>query len=295
MDIKHLNTKIINDSNTLLGHHGVNNIDLVITSPPYDSARDYTGESEWNFDTFKQSANSIFNSLKNGGILIWIIQDPYVKGSKTMTSFKQALYFTEELGMKLHDHIIWEKPTFAMPAKNRNHQTWEHVFVFKKGNQPHTFNPIMDKEIKSFTLGQATVRQKDGTMKETKLNKRDARGSFGMRFNIFKSKTTAHELPMQKIPHPATFPLRLVQDLIYEYSNELDTVLDPFMGYGTTHLAAISLNRNFVGVEVSKKYIDLWEERVNKFLKVNKGKEIGNIQINYSIENNNDKLIKNVV
>lgn len=290
-----METRIINDNNTTLVQHQVKDVDLVVTSPPYDSARTYTGESEWNFETFKASANAIYNSLKNGGILIWIIQDPYVKGGKTMTSFKQALYFTEQLGMKLHDEIIWEKPTFAMPSRNRNHQIWEHVFVFKKGNKPHTFNPIMDKEIKSYTLGQATVRQKDGTMRETALNKRDARGQFGMRFNIYKSKTTAHELPMQKIPHPATFPLQLAQDLIYSYSNENDVVLDPFMGYGTTHLACVSLKRSFIGMEISKQYIELYQARYKKFVEVNQGKDCGDIQITYRINNEQDKLIKNVV
>lgn len=70
---------------------------------------------------------------------------------------------------------------------------------------------------------------------------------------------------MQKLPHPATFSFQLAQDLIYSYSNENDTVMDPFMGYGTTAIAALSLNRHFIGYEISEKYCDLAEDRIIRF------------------------------
>ena len=64
-----------------------------------------------------------------------------------------------------------------------------------------------------------------------------------------------------KTGHPAVFPMKLVSDHIRSWSNEGDTVLDPFLGSGTTRIAAYDLNRNFIGYEISKEYFDKQEER----------------------------------
>ena len=65
--------------------------------------------------------------------------------------------------------------------------------------------------------------------------------------------------------HPAVFPYSLAQDHIRSWSSEGDTVLDPFLGSGTTRLAAYDLNRNFIGYEISKEYFDLQEERFESY------------------------------
>ena len=83
---------------------------------------------------------------------------------------------------------------------------------------------------------------------------------FGKRFNVWK-------IPSEKINrtgHPAVFPLALATDHIRSWSNEGDTVLDPFLGSGTTRIAAYDLNRNFIGYEISKEYFEKQEERFAK-------------------------------
>lgn len=61
---------IYKDNNQNISDYNIKDVDLIITSPPYDSARDYTGESGWDFDQFKKSADAITGTLKKGGILI---------------------------------------------------------------------------------------------------------------------------------------------------------------------------------------------------------------------------------
>ena len=66
--------------------------------------------------------------------------------------------------------------------------------------------------------------------------------------------------------HPAPFPEQLAQDHIISWSSEGDIVLDPFMGSGTTAIACINTNRNYIGFELDKHYCDIANERIQKAL-----------------------------
>ena len=93
-------------------------IDLVVTSPPYDNLRNYNKELEWNFDIFKQIANELYGVIKDGGVVVWIVNDATINGSETGTSFRQALYF-KEIGFNLHDTMIYHKKSLTFPEINR--------------------------------------------------------------------------------------------------------------------------------------------------------------------------------
>ena len=83
-----------------------NSIDLTVTSPPYDNLRTYNGNIEqWSFDKFKGIAKELYRITKQGGVVVWVVNDATVKGSETGTSFRQALYFIE-CGFNLHDTMI---------------------------------------------------------------------------------------------------------------------------------------------------------------------------------------------
>ena len=111
-------------------------------NPPYDNLRQYNG---YVFD-FENIAKELFRVTKKGGVIVWVIGDATINGSETGTSFKQALYF-KEIGFNLHDTMIWNKPNFSNPSKNRYHQIFEYMFILSKG-RPKTFNPIKDKKNK---------------------------------------------------------------------------------------------------------------------------------------------------
>lgn len=229
---------------------GAMNIDLVVTSPPYDDLRDYEG---YNFD-FEETAKHLFRVIKKGGVLVWVVGDATIEGSETGTSFKQALYF-KEIGFKLHDTMIYEKNNFSNPSSNRYQQVFEYMFILSRGS-PKTFNPIKDKKNKyagETSWGRNTTRQKDGSLIE---HSKKVINEYGTRSNIWKYNTgygfsTKDEIAYN---HPAIFPDKLAEDHILSWSNEGDLVLDPMCGSGTTCKMALRNNRNFIGFDISEKY-----------------------------------------
>jgi len=249
-----------------------NSVDLVVTSPPYDTARFYSAKDEsefkeiWNFEKFKKIAKEIYRVMKDGGVVVWVIGDITIKGSETGTSFKQALFFKDECGFKLHDTMIYQKTGFSKPASNRYHQNFEYMFVFVKGKLK-TFNPLMDRKNKyagETCWGKNTIRQKDGTLKERK--NKPVISEFGKRYNIWRYVCGGGIGQKDKVAykHPATFPEQLAIDHILSWSNEGDIVLDPFIGSGTTAVACEKLNRRWVGIEINESYCEIVKERVSK-------------------------------
>ena len=111
-------------------------IDLIVTSPPYHDLRNYNGvlnKENWNHEKFKIIAKELYRVLKDGGVIVWIVNDKTEKGSKTLNSFRQALYF-QELGLNANDTMIWEK-TNPMPVvkQPRYQDVFEYMLVFSKG------------------------------------------------------------------------------------------------------------------------------------------------------------------
>lgn len=233
-------------------------IDLTVTSPPYDNLRTYNDTLVWNESIWQAVIKELFRVTKIGGVVVWIVGDATIKGSETGTSFKQALW-AMECGLRLHDTMIWEKPNFSMPCKNRYHQVFEYMFIFSRG-APKTFNEICDRKNKYGTcFGRNTVRSKSGEMIELKKPKGR---EFGRRFNVWKNNTVGQDFMCQELPHPAMFPEKLASDHIISWSNEGDAILDPFMGSGTTGVACVNTNRNFIGIEKDVISFEIAENRI---------------------------------
>lgn len=230
-------------------------IDLTVTSPPYDNLRDYDG---YTFD-FKAIANELFRVTKVGGVVVWVVSDGTVNGSETGTSFKQALYF-KDIGFNLHDTMIWKKDSFSFPEAVRYPQNFEYMFCFSKG-KPKAFNPIKDRKNKhTGMMIHGTYRQKDGSTTPRGERWTDNGGikEYGTRFNVWEISAEHNN----ETGHPAVFPVGLARDHILSWSNEGDTILDPFMGSGTTGLASLELNRDFIGIEISEEYFQIAKHRI---------------------------------
>lgn len=237
-------------------------VDLVVTSPPYDNLRDYENQLVWNFDVFKKVADALFKVVKPGGIVVWVVGDKTDRGSKTLTSFKQAIYF-KEAGFNVYDVIIYEKAGSAPPHPGRYFNTFEYMFVLSKG-KPSTINLLKDKKNVwggMSTYGKVTRREKDGSL--TVKNKKII-NEYGVRTNIWrysngKGFATKDDIAYE---HPAIFPEKLVEDHILSWSNPGDIVLDPFGGSGTTAKVAAQLNRKWIYIEKVEKYCDIARKRL---------------------------------
>lgn len=233
-------------------------INLVLTSPPYDNLREYNKSSVWNFDVFQNAAREIARVLKQGGVCVWIVADQTIKGSKSLSSMRQAMFFNE-LGLRVHDVMIWNKGSFNYPDTRRYGQAWEYMFVFSKGT-PAIVNKIADrKNIYTGTHIHGTSRKPDGTITR-KHNTDTIVADYGERFNVW-------EIPPcnssnERCGHVAPFPVQLAADHIRTWTNENALVLDPFVGSGTTAVAATMLGRQFIGIEIDPTYHALASERV---------------------------------
>ena len=241
---------ILGDCLDVLGEFDDNCIDLTVTSPPYDDLRTYNGYS---FD-FEPIARELYRVTKDGGVVVWVVGDQTKNGSESGASFRQALYF-KECGFNLHDTMIWEK-TGMLPTQDRYYAIFEYVFILSKG-KPKTMNFIEDKPN---TAG-GRVQKKDAVI--NKGNQKDGVGTFvrkhiGRRTNIWRIAIG------KKTGHPASFPEQLAHDHIISWSNEGDTVLDPFNGSGTTTKVAKQLNRRYIGIEISPEYLEIAKERLKQ-------------------------------
>ena len=235
-------------------------IDLTVTSPPYDNLRSYNGNNaEWGEHVWQCLIKHLYRATKTGGVAVWIVSDATIGGSETGSSFRQAL-FAISCGFRLHDTMVWDKEVNgSIGSGNRYKNSFEYMFIFSK-LAPKSANMIADRKNKrAGELQCGSIRQKDGTVKKTTwYGKRKIR-DYGTRMNVWRispAKSKKERL------HPAPFSERLALDHIISWSNEGDTVLDPFMGSGTTGVACVNTGRNFIGIELDQGYFEIARNRI---------------------------------
>lgn len=164
-----------------------------------------------------------------------------------------------ECGFNLHDTMIYRKNSYPFPPRNRYYQQFEYMFVLSK-DAPKTYN-IQRQPTKSVGGQSASTRNKDGTTSKMKYAKNKATRKMD---NVWDIDTGYMKSTKDKeaYKHPAIFPDELALRHILSWSNEGDTVFDPFMGSGTTGKMAKLLNRNFIGIELDPTYFDIACKRI---------------------------------
>jgi DNA modification methylase len=241
-------------------------VDLVVTSPPYDTLRTYDSCGGWNFHNVSKWLTRV---IKDGGVIVWVVADQTIDGSETGTSMRHALHFMDSCGLNLHDTMIYEKAGFSFPDHTRCHQVWEYMFVFTKG-KVGTFHQILDRRVvtagnpiggdyKRNGAGESVMR--DGS------DRRGVRRPFGGRTNIWRFAAgggLSAPNGSTAFNHPAIFPEALASDHIRSWSNEGDLVLDPFAGSGTTLAAALKLGRRAIGCEINPAYCAIAARRIKE-------------------------------
>jgi DNA modification methylase len=221
-----------------------NSIDMGLTSPPYDNLRTYNGFT-WDFPTI---AREYYRVLKPGGVLVWVVGDATINGSETLTSMRQALHFVDVCGFRMHDTMIWNKPSSPGLYGKRCEQAFEYMYVLSKSTEPKTWNPPQERTVTAGTTRRKNNRRNgmayDGglmTVKEFKIMQ-----------NVWRLQTDIPEFQYAK--HPAVFPEELARRHIETWSNPGDVVLDCFSGSGTTAKMARQYGRDYVGFELSAEY-----------------------------------------
>ncbi len=252
VDAVHMDQIIQGDCVSVLKTFSDESIDLTVTSPPYDNIRSYNKTLDWDVN---ETIRQLYRVTKNGGVVVWVVGDQRVNGSRTLTSFQHALSF-KEVGFLVEVMIYQKKNPMPFIQKDCYTPSFEYIFVMSKGKKK-TFNPIMeDCKYAGITLSSSTSNKESmRTGKKTVLTTKAQK---------IKSNVFAYSCAGTNFGHPAVFPPGLARDMILSYSNEKDLVLDPFAGSGTVGVDCKKLNRDFILIEKEPEYVHIAKQRLEK-------------------------------
>lgn len=230
-----------------------NSLHLMITSPPYNVSKEYDNDLSLNeyLSLLKNCFTETYRVLVDGGRACINIANIGRKPYIPLSDYVSKIMI--EIGFNMRGEIIWNKSagagistawgSFQSASNPILRDVHEYILIFSKGN----YKRERDKEEKEL--------RKDNITKEEFIE-------------WTKSVWTMNTESAKRIGHPAPFPEELPNRLIKLFSFTNDIVIDPFMGSGTTAIAAIKNNRNFVGYEINKEYINLANNRILN-LKIN--------------------------
>jgi site-specific DNA-methyltransferase (adenine-specific) len=237
-----------------------NSIDLIVTSPPYDGIRKYNGFSL----NLHATGKEIYRVLKRGGVAVMVIQDQTKNFGKSLTSFRTIVDWVDNIGFKLFETVIYRKYGAEGAWWNKRFRVdHEYMPIFLKGDKPQYFNKEYLKIPSKHggkTLTGGGTRLTNGIRISTrpiKINLMKCRGTIW-------EYLTAGDGSRLKHQHPATFPNQLPYDFIQCFCPENGIVLDPFVGSGTTVVAAKNLNRNYIGIDISEEYCKIARQRIKE-------------------------------
>jgi len=234
-----------------------NSVDLTVTSPPYDNLRAYNKTSTWGWPEFSAIAAGLWRVTKPGGVVVWVVADSTIKGSESGSSFEQALFF-KKCGFNLHDTMIYAKNSYMPLTHNRYEQAFEYTFVFSKGKPTYFYPKMVDCVTAGTKRNRGGSKAKELTYAERCREERTVVRPKKQAPNIFYYDVGKNE----KTIHNAVFPEKLAHDHISTWSDKPCVVFDPFMGSGTTGVAAKQLNRDFIGIEIDPEYFEIAKHRI---------------------------------
>src|SRR5436190_3710508 len=244
----------------VLADRPADSFDLIFTSPPYADrrAKTYGGvKPEHYVDWFIPRAEQLLRVLKPSGTFVLNIKEK-VEGGERHTYVLELILALRKQGWLWTEEFIWHKRN-CHPGKwpNRFRDAWERCLQFNKMrhfkmNQEAVRVPMGDWASKRLAkLGANDVRRFDSQVKS----------GFGKNISNWVGRELAYPSNVLHLPtecgnksHSAAFPRALPEWFIKVFTDAGDTVLDPFVGSGTTSVAAKALGRNSVGVEVKAEY-----------------------------------------
>ncbi len=247
------NNLITGDAVEILNSWNETCIDLTVTSPPYDNLRNYNGYS---FNAASM-LSAIYGVTKQGGVCVWVVGDK-INGGRSLSSFDHA-FVGRDCGFIVHDVMIYQKKNTPFQRSNAYTNCYELMIVFSKG-KPKTFNPLKEPtkrhgwETAVSNKGPDAVNRK----RPVELKKEKTKNNI-WQYAVGYGGTTADKIAFQ---HPAVFPEKLAADHILTWTNPGDLVLDPMCGSGTTCKMASKNNRKWIGIDISKEYIEIAKNRL---------------------------------
>lgn len=228
-------------------------LQLVITSPPYNIGKEY--EKKIDLDCYIEQQTAVIHecvrALSEQGSICWQVGNYVHNGA--IVPLDTILYpvFTD-LGLKMRNRIIWHFE-HGLHCSRRFSGRYETIIWFTK-SQDYVFN-----------LDPVRVPQKYPGKKHFKGPKA---GQYSCN-PLGKNPGDLWVIPnvkcnhVEKTAHPCQFPVELIERLVLSLTNESDWVLDPFLGTGTTVIAAVRHARKGAGAEIDSRYLRIARDRIN--------------------------------
>jgi DNA modification methylase len=266
--MEQVNQILFGDCEEVLKNIPENSVDLIFTSPPYADQRTktYGGiKPDEYVDWFMPKAEQFLRVLKPTGTFILNIKERVVNGERhtyvielILEMRRQGWFWTEE--------FIWHKKN-SYPGKwpNRFRDSWERLIQF---NKDRNFNMYQDEVM--IPVGN-WAKERLSKLSETDLQRDESKVGSGFGKNISNWVGRDQVYPTNVLHmatecynrnHSATFPVNLPVWFIKLFTREGELVLDPFSGSGTTAVAALELNRNYIGIDNNKEFVELAQNRI---------------------------------
>lgn len=235
---KEFENKIITASSENMKELPDNSIHLMITSPPYNVSKEYDDDltlKEY-LELLKNVFSETYRVLVNGGRACINVANLGRKPYIPLSDYISKIMI--EIGYNMRGEIIWNKASSAGSST-----AW--------GSWQSASNPTLrdvHEYILVFSKGEYKREKKENTITRQEF------------MEYTKSIWNMNAVSAKKIGHPAPFPFELPYRLIQLYSFKNDIILDPFIGSGTTGLAALKTKRRYVGYEINENYTKLAEK-----------------------------------
>lgn len=234
--------KIILGTAENMGKLPNNSVHLMITSPPYNVSKEYDDDLSLKeyLQLLENSFKETFRVLVNGGRACINVANLGRKPYIPLSDYISKIMI--DLGFNMRGEIIWNKAASASPST-----AW--------GSWMSATNPVL-RDIHEYIL----IFSKGDYRRESKGKKSTITKEQFIEWT--KSIWIMNAESARRVGHPAPFPEELPNRLIQLYSFTDDIVLDPYMGSGTTAIAALKSDRKYVGYDISQEYIDLAKRRI---------------------------------
>ncbi|MGM0642033.1 MAG: DNA-methyltransferase [Thermotogota bacterium] len=258
------NKLILGDTLKTLKNFPDNKFDLIITSPPYNVGKEY--ETKTSIENYLEQQEEVIEELirvtSEQGSICWQVGNYVDKGEIFPLDIFYYQIFKRH-GLKLRNRIIWHFG-HGLHASKRFSGRYETILWFTKSDE-YIFN-LDDVRVPSKYPGKRHFKgTKKGQLSGNPKGKNPSdiweiviRDWEQELWNIPNVKSNHPE----KTEHPCQYPVELVERCILALTNKDSWVLDPYVGVGSTILAAIKNERNSIGIEKEKKYIDVANKRV---------------------------------
>jgi DNA modification methylase len=258
------NKLILGDTLKTLKNFPDNRFDLIITSPPYNVGKEY--ETKTSIENYLEQQEEVIEELirvtSEQGSICWQVGNYVDKGEIFPLDIFYYQIFKRH-GLKLRNRIIWHFG-HGLHASKRFSGRYETILWFTKSDE-YIFN-LDDVRVPSKYPGKRHFKgTKKGQLSGNPKGKNPSdiweiviRDWEQELWNIPNVKSNHPE----KTEHPCQYPVELVERCILALTNKDSWVLDPYVGVGSTILAAIKNERNSIGIEKEKKYIDVANKRV---------------------------------